>query len=78
MSQNNTRDARLVGLGGYALEVCAGKGLLAELRMGHQTQTRFGLAGEAGENHGHMVTGVFVPGAGNNDAVAIYFALISW
>lgn len=44
--------------------------------MGHGTQTSLGLFGEAGENHGDMITGVFVAGAGDDHAVAIHFAVI--
>ena len=35
------------------------------------------MFGEAGENHGDVIAGVFVAGAGDHDAVAIDLAVVS-
>ena len=51
--------------------------LLAQLRKCHQAQTSLRLFGEAGENHGDVIAGVFVAGAGYDDAVALDFAVVA-
>ena len=44
------------------------------LRPGHRAQTGLRLFGEAGEDHGDVISGVLVSGAGNDDSVAVQFA----
>jgi hypothetical protein len=46
-------------------------GRSTNFRPNHRAQTRLGLFGEAGENHGDVIAGVLIAGAGDDDAVAI-------
>ena len=51
--------------------------LLAQLRKCHQAQTSLRLFGKICEYHRHMITGVFVPSAGNNHASTVNLAIIT-
>ena len=46
------------------------------LSLHHRAQTRLRLFGEAGENHGDMIAGMLVAGAGDHNAIAIHAAIV--
>ena len=47
-----------------------------DLSLHHRAQTRLRLFGEAGENHGDMIAGMLVAGAGDDNAIAIHAAIV--
>jgi len=55
-----------------------GCGRARSLGLRHCAQTRLRLFGEARENHGDVIAGVFVAGAGNHDAGAIHATIVGW
>ena len=46
------------------------------LRLRHRAQASLRLFGEAGENHGDMIAGMLVAGAGDDNAIAIHAAIV--
>ena len=44
---------------------------LAKLRVRHLAQAGLRLLGQAGENHGNMIAGMLIAGAGNDDPITM-------
>ena len=51
--------------------------LQAQIRAGHGVQTRLALPGQAREDHGNVIAGMLIAGAGDDDARALDAAVVA-